>query len=64
MTAERTPEEVQRIAAEQADRRRALAEPAAVDIRPVDVSDLLRERLSAQVAKRAKRLGQLDVSDR
>ncbi len=45
----------------EADARRLRAEHAAADIRPVDVSDLLRERLGRQVAKQAERRGQLDV---
>jgi hypothetical protein len=62
MTADRTEAEVLAAAAAQADARRARADHAAADIRPVDVSDLLRERLGAQVAKRAERLGQLPLS--
>ncbi len=59
----RSEADVLRIAAEQADRRRARAEHAAVDIRPTDVSDLLRERLGRQVARRAADRGQLDVGN-
>ena len=58
----RTDAEVLRIAAAQADARRARAEHSAVDIRPGSVSDLLRERLGAQVARRAERAGRLPLS--
>lgn len=61
MTAERTEAEVLEIAAAQADARRLRAEHAAADIRPVGVSELMRDRLGAQVARRAERLGQLNV---
>jgi hypothetical protein len=57
----RSEAEVLRIAAAEADARRARAEHAAADIRPVGVSELMRERLGAQVARRAERLGQFDL---
>ena len=60
MTAERTWDEVQALAAAQAAERRAAAE-ALPQPDPTGVSDLLRERLGAQVARRARDRGQLDL---
>ncbi len=46
---------------EQADRRRAIAEQLAAEVPVESVTDLLRERLGRQVARRAQERGQLDV---
>jgi len=62
VTADRTEAEVLAIAA-QADARRAAAE-ALPQPDPTSVSDLLRERLGAQVARRARSRGQLDLGGR
>ncbi len=58
-----TEPEAVALAAAQADARRAAAEARLVeDPPPVEsVSDLLRERLGRQVARRAQERGQLDA---
>lgn len=61
MTADRTEAEVLAIAARQADERRAAAEALPLTD-PTSVSDLLRERLGAQVARRTRDRGQLNLS--
>ncbi len=58
----RSEAEVLRIAAEQADARRARAEHAAVDIRPESTTERLRRTHAEQRADRAERVGQLNVS--
>ncbi len=59
-----TEPEAVALAAAQADARRAAAEARLAENPPVveSVTDLLRERLGRQVARRAEQRGQLDVS--
>jgi hypothetical protein len=61
MTAEPTEAEVLEIAAAQADARRAANDERAAGMEFTPLSELLRERLGAQVARSAERRGRLNV---
>ena len=61
MSTERTEAEVLAAAAAQADERRRLNEERVAAMESELLSDLLRGRLGAQVARRARERGQLDL---